>query len=115
MNIFGFERVVSSEQELQRKSEVKSEKDLKLEFTKKDIPVVEQHIDKKKKNDLSEDDYLRQIEEMRETVQKRQKLDEIGVEEDEDSINEYQVSDFMRSEWNTMAKYAAKLVQPNVA
>lgn len=29
--------------------------------------------------------------------------------DDEDSINEYQISDFMKSEWNTLAKISSKL------
>ena len=34
---------------------------------------------------------------------------------DQDSINEYQISDFIKSEWNFMAKTASKLVTPNIA
>ncbi|CDW83150.1 UNKNOWN [Stylonychia lemnae] len=99
--------------------------DLKMELIKKELPYLEKNYDKKKfQIDINDSTCLEAVDRSKDLIKKEKESQEnntvgsgsnIGKrsqrdkDEKEDSLDEYQISDFMKNEWKYLSKISSKL------
>ena len=93
----------------------KHDREVTEEYLKREVPITKlgSQITSSKvfqsatNSTITEEDITKQLEFIRRRAEAKRFAEDF--KQDEDSINEYQVSDFVKGEWNTLARYNAKV------